>query len=286
MSDLVIRAVSADEFQTAIDWAMGEGWNPGLDDLPVFHAADPQGFLLGFRDGEPVSSISVVRYGDDYGFLGFYIAHPDARGTGAGIAIWNAGMQHLEGRTVGLDGVVAQQDNYKKSGFVLAGRNIRYRGEPDVGTVTAAGVDIREVAPGDSTALLPYDRSFFGAPRDGFASAWACLGRRVRRRGMIAIADGSLAGYGVIRECLRGYKIGPLFADTEAVAAALFAALVDTAAPDLEISIDPPEGNKAATAFAEQAGMAPVFETARMYKGAAPELPIDRIFGLTTFELG
>jgi hypothetical protein len=32
--------------------------------------------------------------------------------------------------------------------------------------------------------------------------------------------------------------------------------------------------------------MAPVFETARMYKGPAPELPIDRIFGLTTFELG
>jgi Acetyltransferase (GNAT) domain/Acetyltransferase (GNAT) family len=286
MNDLVTRAVSADEFQTAVDWAMDEGWNPGLDDLAVFHAADPKGFLMGFRDGEPVSSISVVRYGDDYGFLGFYIAHSGARGTGAGIAIWNAGMAYLEGRTVGLDGVVAQQDNYKKSGFVLAGRNIRYRGVPDIGTVTAAGVDIREVTPGDFTALLPYDRSFFGAPRDGFASAWACPGRPVRRRGMIAIVDGELAGYGVIRECLRGYKIGPLFAETEAVAAGLFAALLGRAAPGSDISIDPPESNKAATRFAEQAGMAPVFETARMYKGPAPELPIDRIFGLTTFELG
>lgn len=286
MSDLVIRAVGADEFQTAIDWAMDEGWNPGLDDLPVFHAADPQGFLMGFRDGAPVSSISVVRYGDDYGFLGFYIAHPDARGTGAGIAIWNAGMAYLAGRTVGLDGVVDQQENYKKSGFVLAGRNIRYTGVPTIGTVTADGVDIRDVTQAGLAALLPYDRAFFGAPRDEFAAAWACPGKQARRRGMIAIADGDLAGYGVIRECLRGYKIGPLFADTETVAAALFAALVGRAAPDSDISIDPPEGNKAATRFAEQVGMAPVFETARMYKGAVPELPIDRIFGLTTFELG
>ncbi len=286
MSDLDIRAVGADEFQTAIDWAMDEGWNPGLDDLPVFHAADPQGFLMGFRDGAPVSSISVVRYGDDYGFLGFYIAHPDARGTGAGIAVWNAGMAHLEGRTVGLDGVVDQQENYKKSGFVLAGRNIRYRGVPTVDALNTDGVDIRDVTQADLVALLPYDRPFFGAPRDDFAAGWACPGKQVRRRGMIAIADGDLAGYGVIRECLQGYKIGPLFADTEPVAAALFAALLGRAAPDADISIDPPEDNKTATRFAEQAGMAPVFETARMYKGAAPALPIDRIFGLTTFELG
>jgi hypothetical protein len=32
--------------------------------------------------------------------------------------------------------------------------------------------------------------------------------------------------------------------------------------------------------------MAPVFETARMYRGAAPELPLGNIFGITTFELG
>jgi len=29
-----------------------------------------------------------------------------------------------------------------------------------------------------------------------------------------------------------------------------------------------------------------VFETARMYRGAAPDLPVDRWFGVTSFELG
>ena len=285
MSDLVIRPASAEEFQTAIDWAADEGWNPGLDDLPVFHAADPEGFLMGFRDGAPVSSISVVRYGADYGFLGFYIAHPDHRGTDAGIAIWNAGMAHLEGRTVGLDGVVDQQGNYKKSGFVLAGRNIRYTGVPSVEAAPAAGIEIRAIGADDLAALLSYDRKFFGVPRDGFASDWAVPGPGIRRTGKRAVLDGNLAGYGVIRECRNGFKIGPLFAETETIAVSLFAALAETAS-GAEISIDPPEANRAATGFAECIGLSPVFETARMYKGPAPALPLDRIFGLTTFELG
>ena len=30
----------------------------------------------------------------------------------------------------------------------------------------------------------------------------------------------------------------------------------------------------------------PVFETARMYRGGQPQLPLDRVFGVTSFELG
>jgi hypothetical protein len=33
-------------------------------------------------------------------------------------------------------------------------------------------------------------------------------------------------------------------------------------------------------------GMQPVFHTARMYIGETPELPIQEIYGITSFELG
>ncbi|MEK9971734.1 MAG: GNAT family N-acetyltransferase, partial [Ferrovibrio sp.] len=128
-----IQVMSRAQLDTAVDWAANEGWNPGLNDAGIFHAADPQGFLVGLQDGEPVACISVVRYGHRYGFLGFYIAAPGWRGKGRGFAVWEAGLQHLNERTVGLDGVVAQQDNYRKSGFVLAHRNIRYGGEATFG---------------------------------------------------------------------------------------------------------------------------------------------------------
>jgi len=125
-----VRSATAEEFAVAMGWARDEGWNPGIADLEAFIAADPSGFLMGFADGKPVSSISVVRYGEDHGFLGFYIVHPEARGKGFGMATWNAGMAYLDKRTVGLDGVVAQQDNYTRSGFRLVGRNIRFSGVP------------------------------------------------------------------------------------------------------------------------------------------------------------
>ena len=56
--------------------------------------------------------------------------------------------------------------------------------------------------------------------------------------------------------------------------------------PGKDISLDVPEANKAAVRMAENAGMSPAFETARMYKGIAPELPLHRTYGITTFELG
>src|SRR5215210_3934751 len=131
-SDLVIRPASRHECDVEIEWAAQEGWNHGLYDYECFYAADPERFLLALHDGEPVASISVVRYGSDFGFLGLYIVRPDLRGRGYGYRLWQAGMAYLEGRTVGLDGVVAQQANYRCSGFSLAHRNIRYGGQPGI----------------------------------------------------------------------------------------------------------------------------------------------------------
>src|SRR5690606_7258828 len=140
VSGVALRSGSAAEFAVAVEWAAAEGWNPGLDDLAAFHGTDPYGFFMGWIGSKPVSSISVVRYGATFGFLGFYIVHVDHRGTGAGLATWNHGMAYLQGRTVGLDGVVSQQANYRKCGFVLAGRNVRHSGVPPLSNRPATKV--------------------------------------------------------------------------------------------------------------------------------------------------
>jgi len=44
--------------------------------------------------------------------------------------------------------------------------------------------------------------------------------------------------------------------------------------------------NRDAIALAEFLGLKPTFETARMYTGPAPSLRLDRVFGVTSFELG
>jgi len=276
-----IRPLTRAEIELPIGWAAAEGWNPGRHDAECFYAADPSGFLAGFLDDRAVATISVVRYGTAFGFLGLYIVDREFRGRGYGMRIWNAGLSYLAGRTVGLDGVIAQQDNYRRSGFVLAHRNIRHEGrggahralDPRIVALTSLPIDV----------IVSYDRSLFPEQRSAFIRSW------IRQRESTALGfvqNGGLAGYGVIRPARSGYKVGPLFADTADAAEALYDALQAAVPREATLCLDTPEVNRAALALAERQGMQPVFETARMYKGIAPALPLDRLYGVTTFELG
>lgn len=280
MATIDIRPMDRSDLDTAVSWAAAEGWNPGLADADAFLATDPGGFLMTRVDGAPAACISVVAYDGTFGFLGFYIAAPAFRGRGLGWSTWQAGMARLGSRVVGLDGVVAQQDNYRRSGFVLAHRNVRCEGLSRADT--PADPRLARVGQGLLPAVLAYDRSFFPVPRDGFVSRWTREGGRVAHA---LVEDGAVVGYGVIRACRHGHKIGPLFADTPADADVLFRSLAATVKGETVI-LDLPEPNDAALALAERHEMSPAFETARMYRGPAPDLPLPRIFGITTFELG
>jgi GNAT superfamily N-acetyltransferase len=280
MSDFRIRVMRPDEISTAVDWAAAEGWNPGLADAPCFAAADPQGFLIGELDGAPAATVSCVNYGASFSFLGFYIVREDLRGRGYGLRLWKAAIAHAGGRVIALDGVVAQQQNYRKSGFELAYANIRYGGAIVAPHRPQANViDLSEVP---LATVETYDATVFPAPRTAFLRAWIHAPGHV---GRALVRDGRLAGFGVIRPCRAGYKIGPLAADDRATAEIVLSALVAKVGGG-HIFLDVPGINRDAVALAEDMGLAPTFETARMYTGAIPPLQFDRIFGVTTFELG
>ena len=285
MANFQVRSASPNEFSVAVEWAATEGWNPGLDDLAAFHTADPAGFLIGYLDDEPVSSISVVRYGESYGFLGFYIVKSGLRGSRYGWQTWQAGMQHLSNRTIGLDGVPAQQDNYRKSGFVLAGHNVRHAGNR--GSIPATEMaGIVAVTPEILDRVIAYDRQFFPADRESFMRQWL-LGADPGSRWSVAFLSGDkVEGLGAIRRCRNGYKVGPLFADHQDIAQAILATLCRSLPDDAAVVLDVPEANQLAVAMVQKIGFEPNFETARMYKGTTPNLPISRTFGVTTFELG
>jgi hypothetical protein len=275
------------EVDLAVEWAAREGWNPGLADAAAFHAADPGGFLVSEdADGTPVACIAATRHGDDLGFVGFvgfYIVAPERRGQGHGIAIWRAGMARLEGRLVGLDGVVEQQDAYRRSGFELAWRNRRYgAGRPRAVDVPAGAAEVVDAGSLPFGALAAYDAAMAAGRRDAFLRAWLTLPGHVA---LAAVRDGRPAGLGVVRPSREGAKIGPIFADDTATARALFAALA-ARAPAGPLFLDVPEPNTDAATLARDAGMAPVFETARMYTGPPPALPLERLYGVTSFELG
>ena len=281
MSTLQIRAMTRQQLDLGIDWAGQEGWNPGLHDADTFHATDPEGFLLGTLDGEPVGMVSAVRYGANFGFLGFFIVRPPFRGQGHGLALWRAAMRRLEGRVVGLDGVVAQQDNYRQSGFALAWNNVRYQGAARRRRPIAPSVVPLQALPRQH--VLEYDAAFFPDDRRPFTRQW------ITQQGSTALAvlrADHLAGYGVIRPCRTGHKMGPLFADDAEAAEDLFHALASQVPEDALVQIDVPAVNAQALVLVNAQGFTPVFETARMYTATVPPMPMERLFAVTTFELG
>jgi len=280
--NLHIRPMRADEIPAAIEWAAAEGWNPGLADAACFGTVDRCGFLIGELDGEAAATVSCVNYDASFAFLGFYMVRPDLRGRGLGLQIWKAAIAHAGARIIGLDGVVAQQANYRKSGFELAYPNIRYGGIAAANVLNAKTPGVVALTDVPIALIEASDATVFPAPRPAFLRAWIGAPGHI---GRALMRDGALAAWGVIRPCRRGWKIGPLVADDRASAAAVLSALIADSGGG-EIFLDVPGVNHEAVALAKDLGLAPVFETARMYTGRVPPLRLERVFGVTTFELG
>ncbi|MGZ8225535.1 MAG: GNAT family N-acetyltransferase [Methylococcaceae bacterium] len=280
-NDYVIKRMTEQDLDYAVDWAAREGWNPGLHDAKCFYAADPSGFLLGLLNGKPIASLSAVKYGSHFGFLGLYIVEPEFRGQGYGKQLWDFAINYLQGCTIGLDGVVEQQTNYKKSGFALAYRNIRYQAWG--GSQAISNPQVKKLSELSFERVKCYDRLFFPAERDAFLFNWI---KQPQATALGLMSGNQLCAYGVLRVCGNGYKIGPLCADDAESADMLFNVLLAQVPEDEAVFLDIPEINPAALALAERYSMKKIFETARMYAGVAPELPMQKIFGVTTFELG
>ena len=183
------------------------------------------------------------------------------------------------GASIGMDGVEAMVPFYRRGGFRLAHRDRRFQFTGRNGAGHAGLVPARELPFADLSA---YDADHFPAPRPTFLASW------LSQPGVVSLAavEGSrITGYGVLRRCRTGRKVGPLFATSEVVAERLLAGLA-VAAQGENLSIDVPERNLAALAMAHRWGMREVFGCARMYLGDPPSLPAEEIFGVTTFELG
>lgn len=273
------------ELQLALDWAAQEGWNPGLYDATAFYAADPSGFLIAELEEEPIGCISSVRYSPRFGFVGLYIVKPKYRGLGYGMQLWGTALLGLkarlddEGSSIGLDGVLERETNYRQAGFKTTYSHIRH-----VCNLAPSDRVPDEVIPLTDVpleAVALYDAENFPAPRPQFLEPWI----RLSGAAYGVMEGGKLVGYGVLRPCRQGFKIGPLFADTLEIADCLFRALTHHS-EEKPVFIDIPDVNSALPVLIERYGLQPVFTCVRMYWGNEATVDPERIFGVTTLELG
>lgn len=281
---LQVRHLTRREFDDVVGWAAQEGWNPGLDDAQIFWDTDPQGFVGAQWRGELVGSGSIVAYGGAFGFMGFFIIRPELRGQGLGAQLWHERVRLLRqrlraGAPIGMDGVFDMQPFYANGGFTFHHRSPRMAG---VGVSCRPDAALAELSSLPFERVAQYDLEHFGYERRAFLKRWIAPAKGLA----LGVPQGNrLRGMGVVRQCLNGCKIGPLFADDPQTAEMLFDALASHAAGQ-PLFFDTPENNPEALALARRKNMQEVFGCARMYLGVPPQLPHARIYGITTFELG
>lgn len=278
MEQFTIEKMTPEDAKLAISWAESEGWNPGLNDAANYYIADPDGFLIGKLNGVPISCISVIRYSNNFNFIGLYIVHPNYRKQGFGWKTWQAALNLIPNQPAALAAVLEQVKTYEKSGFKPSHSDLRYQGiiqgklEPQV-------VDLKTI---NFEQLCQYDCQYFPSQRSQFLQHWI---NQPNSQGYAILRDKEILGYGVIRKAVEGWKLAPLFAESKEVAEKIFLALASYAQGET-IYIDVPNINIEGIKLVEQYKMTPMFECVRMYKGEPPSLNWGHIFGVTSLEIG
>ncbi|MGQ3888904.1 GNAT family N-acetyltransferase [Legionella sp. CNM-1927-20] len=281
MHNYFIKRIGPEEIKLTIEWAAKEGWNPGLNDGDCFHQADPLGFFVGKLNNKTIAVSSAVIYSEKFGFFGLYIVDQAYRNKGYGLELTKHCLNYFGNRNVGLDGVMAMLKKYERLGFQLAHTNARYQFtnlSPQMDN-HAKIVPLKQIS---FKKLIKFDRRCFPAARDNFLQAW------INQQSAVSLGfinEGELLGYGVIRACQIGYKVGPLFASTPEIAELLFLNLAHYAAGET-VYLDIPEHNPYAVELVKKYKSNKIFSTARMYLKEEPQLAYEQIYGITSFELG
>jgi GNAT superfamily N-acetyltransferase len=284
IDELQFQKLDLEGVKTLVSWAEEEGWNPGPNDADVYYATDPDGFYGYYHESNLIAGGSIVSYNKEFGFMGFFIVKLEYRSLGIGRKIWYQRRDILISRLnkdapIGMDGVIAMQPFYKKGGFEILFRDERFE---KIGMEFTTDKNITTINDEDLESILAYDKQCFGFSRPQFMKPWLKLpGNKTFKY----VEDGKLKGFAIVRKANKGYKVCPLFADNEVVAEELYKACLNSVVGE-QLYLDIPVINKGAASIIKKNNASYVFECARMYYGKPPEVEIDKVFGITTFELG
>ncbi|MHC1726006.1 MAG: GNAT family N-acetyltransferase [Syntrophobacteraceae bacterium] len=276
---LAIRPMGERDREAIFSWAAGLGWNPGIRDGECLHATDPDGLFLAELEGAPVGCATAIAYDATFGFIGALMVNPALRGQGYGSALQRHVLDYLGDRNIGLDAMASTREHLLRCGFHLAYRHLRFEGiiggdSPDSSIVPLSEVPFADICACDAACFPVIRERFLRHWLDAYgAGGFACL------------RNGRLAGFGVLRPAVRGFRAGPILAGDAETAEKILKAM-GTMSGGATVALDVPEPNASAVAIAERLGLERGFDTARLYSRVIPELPLERLFGIASYEFG
>jgi ribosomal protein S18 acetylase RimI-like enzyme len=195
--------------QVAADWRLMLGFGRGW------------GFSV---DGRLVATAMTLPYGGRFAWICMVLVAADWRRKGLATRLLRRCLDHLReaGLTAGLDATPAGRTVYLGLGFrdTWGMQRLVFEAARLAPPAPSPGVTLRPIAGADLPALAAWDAAVFGAER---REVLRHLAGRLPAAAWLAESGGRIVGYVLGRDGRRATQLGPLAADSQAIALALLA---------------------------------------------------------------
>jgi creatinine amidohydrolase len=222
---LALRALTLDDLPAALRLKELAGWNQTEYDWRFLLRHQPESCFAAVHNGQVVGTATVIHYGPELAWIGMVLVDPQFRRMGIGRRLLQHALENArECRIIGLDATPAGKELYDGLGFV-AEYSLQRFVHPCLPSLHASQEGVLPLTEEHWPAVTTLDRRVFGADRIELlrslqthdpASA-RCVWREDRLRGFCLARRGA-----------NFHHIGPLVAEDEATARALFQATLST----------------------------------------------------------
>ena len=283
---LDVLPIDADHCEAVWPLSVEAGWNQNVADWRFMLGAG-RGFGCVAPDGKWQASSLVLPLGQKLAWISMVLVTKDRRRGGLGTGLLKHCIDEVTsaGAVAGLDATEQGRPIYLPLGFRDLYKISRWHFDQPKGATIhpPAGVILRPVRPADLPRLALYDRPLTGMERPAILAHLAL--RQPGRAWIAEDAAGKISGFVLGREGRVATSLGPVVADSEAIAVALVATAA-ASAPGPFI-IDVPEAHRAVRAWLEVQGATTSRGYMRMTLGEAKGLDDpSHLFALAGPELG
>ncbi|MBI2739829.1 MAG: GNAT family N-acetyltransferase [Rhodospirillales bacterium] len=282
---LDVRPIDAALSEAVWPLSVEAGWNQNLADWRFMLGAG-RGFGCVGPDGRWHASSLVLPLGQKLAWISMVLVTKDRRRGGVGTGLLKRCIEEVRsaGAVAGLDATEQGRPIYLPLGFHDLYPIARWHFDAARDTVAPpAGVIVRPIGPADLPRLALYDRPLAAMERPAILAHLAL--RQPGRAWVAEDAAGKIVGFVLGREGRTATSLGPVVADSEAIALALIMRAA-TAAPGPFI-IDVPTAHRAVRAWLEGQGAVSPRGYMRMTLGDAKGLDdATHVFALAGPELG
>lgn len=283
---LDVRPIDPDQGDAVWPLSIEAGWNQNVADWRFMLGAG-RGFGCVGPDGQWRASSLVLPLGQKLAWISMVLVTAGSRRGGVGTGLLKRCIDEVRSAdaVAGLDATDQGRPIYLGLGFHDLYRIDRWHFDEVVGEAPPAppGIALRPVTPADLPRLAIYDRPLTGMERPSILAHLAL--RQPARAWVAEDAAGKLVGFVLGREGRTATSLGPIVADSEAIALALMARAATTGAGPF--IVDVPQAHRTLRAWLEQQGATSPRGYMRMTLGTAKGLDDPRhVFALAGPELG